>query len=277
MTADRGPRATAVRFALAVHVLVDLVLLALPWQFTHGVLMFVVAWPMSQNALITTWAITSSRSAYHWRYLAVVAGASWTWFVCVVVMPDVAVMPRVSAYSEISAAWAVVYATQSITIVVGVMTYRTLLRWLRRRIAGTVEPTRLQFGVGCLLVWTALIAVTFGCGRAGFLQFGWNREVVHWPFFVLMPGIGFCNAVCALMVLFSLADREQFVARAALAVATIATIGYLQLQVQASFFGRPVAPTAGDIWILAGSQAAYLYGTLLPLRSSECSAHAAET
>jgi len=259
-TGRLSPLNAAIYCALALHVLVDLVLLVLPWQFVDAfaVLTPVLAWPMSQNGLIAVWAATRGRSSY-WRYVAVVAGAAWTWFVAIVVMPDVAIRGHVSA------GWAVAFAAQSITIVLAVAAYRLLRQWNRLRMGDRLERRRLQFGVGSLLMWTTLIAATLGFGRAGFLQFGWTSGVVYWEFFVFMPVLGACSAVYALVVLFCLASREQFAVRAVLAAATIVAFGYLQLHVQQSLFGSPTALAAPATWILTGSQTAWLCATLLPL------------
>jgi hypothetical protein len=250
----------AIRFVVAVHLVVDLALLVVPWQFTEPAIFLVLAWPMGQNALVAVWATRSGVSSYG-RFAIFALGACATWFLAVGLLPDIAV------YDRAAAAWALGFAAQSVLIGLGVATYRIVRRQIQRRQgAGGCATRRLQYTVGFLLVWTAVIALTLGLGKSALAELRWSGDVTGWPWFYHLPLIGSYNAVYALIVVASLAGRNRLALRVVVAGGLVAVLGWSEPYVLRSLFTTPKELTSRQSLILAGAQALYLYATLLPLR-----------
>jgi hypothetical protein len=243
---------------LGAHALTDVILWLGPWRFVGMPQILAIAWTMSQNSLVAAWAASRVWPSYL-RVAAAASGAACTWVLCIRVMPGIAV------YGPASAAWATAFVVQSGLVFVAVAAGC----WHHRRIeiggsAGRKRSGRtLQYGVGFLLIWTALIAMMLGLGRTAFSHFGWSGGLIRWQYFTNMPIIGLGSAAVAILVLLSLVTRGWLPGRIAVTAMVVIALGYGQSLVTAALCGDNGGLMPTGAMLLAGAQAAYLYATLL--------------
>jgi hypothetical protein len=247
---------------LAVHVAVDLVLslVAAPRGLTihdpHPLFLACVAWPMSQASLVAIW-VAMSRIRSYLRFWVALLGLSCTWLLLVAVVPLELQHPECASYAAL-------FIVQALVILLVV----AASRWARRRSnAGSDRSRRLQYDVGTLLIWTACLAATLGLGRLVFTRLGWTGAGVvaqAYFFFTIVIGVG--NAACALLVLASLLGRTWWFVRICLGLLAVGMLGGLVPLLLEWLFGDTGGIEITGFLILAGSQAVYLYATLVPLR-----------
>jgi hypothetical protein len=250
----------ALQAVLAVHVAVDLALLAWPWQLMSGTPAVVIAWPLSQISLVAIWA-AFSRMPSALRFAGCLSASASAWLLLIVVLPNM------SVYDRQAAGWGAACATQAATTVL----VTAAVRWASRKQSRGKAPAgtaagRFQFSIGFLLLWTAAVALLLGLCRAAVTQLGWTEEVLDWLYFLFMPVFGAGNAAVAGVVLVSLGGRRWLLARMATSLIVASLVGYVQPCLLEWFFKSAGGLTRANAATLAVVQGAYLYGTLLPLR-----------
>ena len=258
-----GRSSFAAGLALLAHLALALTLvLQAPWSHGFASLMAVLGVPFAQASLIALWAAARPMpSPLRWAIAAVAAG--WGWLVAM------AVLPGLAAQGAPSAGWAAGLVTQ-VAVLLAVL---SAWRWMHGIVAaGNTDrarrPTRrwLQYGLGSLLGWTALVALFLSFGKTAPALFGWSGEVTQWTFFRFLPIVGVFHAVDALLIVYSLASRRRLVARVLGAGVMIAALAWLQPRVLELLFGGAGGTSPTAALTLAGAQAAVLYATLIPVR-----------
>jgi hypothetical protein len=78
--------------------------------------------------------------------------------------------------SDRTAAWAIAFEVQ-------VVLTALLTVLIRGRFSWSINPTQRQFTISTLLIWTAVIAMSLGSGRALASIFGWSSAAFGWHFF----------------------------------------------------------------------------------------------
>jgi len=264
-----GPRkswwAIAIGLALLAHLAVDVVLMILPREdaeVSETRLLFSVSVPFAQASLVALGAALLRMPLYA-RFVLAATGICAVWFV------TISLLPNSSITGSRSASWATCLATQG-AVIMAVVAGRSLPRHLFAAISADADEAarrRFQFGVGSLLIWITLVAVLLGLGRTAAARLDWNRAVTGWQYFYFGPVLGTFNAVYALCVVFSLSRRRRTIACIFIAGLTIATLSYFQPLVFVLIFGETGGLDREPTLILAGTQAAVLCVTLLPIRA----------
>ncbi|MEE8452565.1 MAG: hypothetical protein V3R99_11645 [Thermoguttaceae bacterium] len=253
----------AIGLAVLIHLAADLALTVSAWHFSDVALLFAAAVPFSQASLVALLA-AALRMPLYARFVVAATGICAVWFV------TISLLPNTSMTGAQSASWATGLATQAAVIMAAVAA-RSLPRHLFAAISANADESsrrRFQFGVGSLLIWITLVAVLLGVGRTAAAQLDWNHAVTEWQHFYFGPVLGTFNAVYALLVVFSLSGRRRTIAHAFIAGLTIATLSCFQPLVLMLLFGETGGLERTPTLILAGTQTALLYATLLPVRMS---------
>jgi hypothetical protein len=258
---------------LNLHLAVDLglvlLLLGAPGELEAdtGDLLFLacLAWPMSQASLVAIWAALSRTRSYL-RFLFAVLGLVCAWLLLVLIVPRELHDPECASY-------AAMFIVQALVILLGVAAAR--LAWGQiARARGWSErdgSRRLQYDLATLLLWTVSLSVTLGMGRLVFTQLGWTGSgVVEQQYFLFSIAFGVGNAACALLVLASLLGRGWWIARVCLGLAAVGILGALEPLLLEWLFGETGGMEVVQFLVIAGSQAVYLYATLVPLRLAGC-------
>lgn len=250
---------TAVKLAVLAHLtLAAAIVLCGPWHGGTVALMMVVAVPFAQASLIAIWAGTRGWSSAV-RFAAAAAGAGWSWLVAMAVLQGIALR------STESAGWAAGLATQAVAILVALAIWSA-----RRPVAGGERQEngargRLQYTLGSLLGWTAVVAALLSFARTAPLLFGWS-DVTRWSYFRFLPVLGLFHAAYALLLLWSLTGERLAARRILRAAAILATLACVQPQVLRLLFGDAGGLSHGSALVLAAAQAALISATLVFLR-----------
>ena len=256
---------------LAVHTGVDLglFLAAAPAglaPYNHHLLFLAcLAWPMSQGSLIGIW-VAMSRMRSYLRFSFALLGLSCTWLLLVAVVPRELHDPECASY-------AAMFIVQALVILLVAAAGRLAWRQIAWRWGhlGTTRTRRLQYDLATLLLWTVCLAATLGFGRLVFTQLGWTGgEVVTQQYFFFSMVFGVGNAACALLVLASLLGRAWWIVRICLGLVAVGMLGWLEPLLLESIFGDTGGFEIAQFLLIAGSQAVYLYATLVPLRLAGC-------
>jgi len=261
--------AVAIGLAVLIHLVIDLVLVVVrPWEFGESsrlsemLMLFALAVPFAQASLVCLLA-TRLRLPLYGRFVVGIIGGFGVWFV------TVKVLPNASATGAESGGWATCVATQ-IALMSAAVAARSLPRDLFAALSANADESarrRFQFGVGSLLIWTTLVAVLLGLGQVIAARLDWNRAVTGWEYFYFCPVLGSCNAVYALLVVLSLSRRRRTIVWICVASVTIAILSCFQPLVFTFIFGDTGGIDYVATLILACTQAALLYATLLPVRA----------
>jgi hypothetical protein len=217
-------------------------------------LMCVVAVPFAQASLIALWAGTRKKP-WSVRFAAAAAGAGWGWLVAV------GVLPGIGLRSTESAGWATGLAVQCTVILAAIAAWS----WQQEPVANESEGEaggrrRLQYPVASLFAWTAVLAALLSFGRTASVLLGWSESVTEWTYFRFLPVMGVFNALYALAMLYCLAGRRRLAAGLTIAALTLFQPGALVL-----VFGEAGGLEPLPALLLAGTQSALLYATLVPV------------
>jgi hypothetical protein len=178
------------------------------------------------------------------------------------------ITPLIGIHGVVSAALAIAFAIHGLAIFL-VLVLGDIVRWqVGWRLAKDhVVPSRLQFGVGGLLMWVAISAILLGLCQTAIARLAWTPdELSDWHFFLPMATIGLYNATLALAVLIPLTGSVQRLPRRVLAsVVLLVAIAWSEPHVLASLPGF-VNSDPAHLWPLAGYQVLFFCGTLLLLR-----------
>ncbi len=257
----KPPPSIAVRLALLIYLAADLVLVLGRWTYGETALMLALAVPFTQASLIAVWACTRPMPSYT-RFVAAASGAAWAWFVAV------AILPRVAMPSAESAAWAAGLATQAACILAGGSAWslaRHLLGARGKDVDREPSACWFQYSLGSLLVWIAVVAALLGLGQTVSAHLDWNAGVAKWKYFCFLPVMGVFNATYAVLVMLALAGRRLTAARLVIAGGTITVLAYLQPHVLVLLFGETGGLRCTLALLLAGTQTALLYLTIVPV------------
>jgi len=251
---------------VAVHVLVDLVLLAASqidlMTVSSGAFCYLVLmWPMSQASLVAIWAAISRMPLYV-RFVVAVLGLWWTCY-----MASVIFYAEAGIRDEVWVAlWVTITLTQAAGIVIVIVVCRVVWTCFERRQAGSAQAPfgRQQFSIASLLIWTAALAAVLGLGKTAAIYYGWRAEEFAWHGELLW--LGAFHAVCALLVLASLTSRAPLWVAVPLGVITLGLLTCSEAFIFFEYSGGEYTSALTEAAMLNGFQAMYLYATLLPLR-----------
>jgi hypothetical protein len=263
----------AVFVVLNLHLAVDVGLVLLLWGRTDGFerdisyLLFLacLAWPMSQASLVAVWAALSRMRSYL-RFLFAVLGLVCAWLLLVLIVPR-------ELHDPECASFAAMFLVQALVILLVVAAGRLAWRQIARARGrpGEDRTRRLQYDLATLLLWTVSLSVALGLGRLVFTGLGWTGGGVveqQYFFFSMVFGVG--NAGCALLVLASLLGRSWWIVRVCLGLVAVGILGGLEPLLFSWLFGEAGGLDLAEFLGIVGSQAVYLYATLVPLRLAGC-------
>ena len=262
----------AVFVMLNLHLAVDLglvlLLLGAPGGIARGagyvLPLACLAWPMSQASLVTICAVLSRMPSYL-RFSFAVLGLACCWLLFVLIVSRPLHDPECASF-------AAMFVVQALVILLVVSAGRLAWRQIAR-VRGHVARDRagnLQYDLATLLLWTVCLSATLGLGRLVFRYLGWTAGVVEQEYFFFSTVIGVGNAASALIVLASLLGRTWWFVRVCLALLNVGIFGVLEPLLLASLFGSTGRLGFAAFLTIAGSQAVFLYATLVPLRLAGC-------
>jgi uncharacterized membrane protein YuzA (DUF378 family) len=235
---------------------VDLALLRGPWVLDPMRRTFAVGLPLAQLSLVALWAAFGRGPSYA-RFALALVGLAWTWLVVVGLL-------QFGVRADYAAGWGAALAVQGLMVFAAASAGRVAWRYATAPRGSDSRWSPLQFGVGWLLLWTAVIAAVLGLGQTVTSGLGWTEKTLSWEYFPMAPAIGGYNAAYALLVMGALAARGKPSLRAA-AAAGLVGLACSQSAVLARLFGSSADITPTVALLLAGSQVVWLSATLLPV------------
>ncbi len=244
---------------LATHLIADFVLCVNTSGSSEIVAIIGLALPLSQGSLLALWACMAGWRSYV-RFPLACFGITWTWFVAIKFIP-------IGQDRDMAASYALFFVVQTGVIITIYYLLQIILRWIaQRRNPDAVGSPPLQFSIGFLLIWTAVIALFLGLGKTLCLQMDWRLDVIHGEYFYFGCVIGTYDAFYALVALAAALARKKLLLRIALAAIAIGLVASSQRLVLEFVFKNNGGVHWAEWILFAGSQAAFLFATLLPLR-----------
>ncbi len=217
---ERKPGAGgAIPIFVVLFLIADVLLVSQVWFLDGGLLWASMALPLSQCSLATIWAATATANVYA-RFAAASATALFSWYVLAQILPW-------GIGDPISAAWAIAFAVQALSIVLEISLFRAVLAQLQRRKAGGGHrgPRHLAFELRTLMLWTTLIALGFAFVHFGRATWQWSPNIDTRELLEAMPIIGLFNAQIAMVACWAFAIgtwRRKIVKSFIVAVSTAA-------------------------------------------------------
>jgi hypothetical protein len=250
-------RGAPISLAALVHAVIDVVLLSYPWRIAGDLFIAVLAFPVSQNALVAIWSATHP-SPSHVRCVVLSIGLVATWYVGVSLLPG-------QAASDPAAGWGAAFVVQSLVIVFMV----ALARYARQHVA-VHEPVGARrqahrYSLATLFLWTAALAVPLMFMRLGMTQLGWTARVFQWEFLPHLAIVGVYNGLYAVVVLMSIA-AGGLIRRWMVPGLLLAALGFSKVPLLEFAFTDAGGLTISTALLFCGMQVLILYATLIPLR-----------
>jgi len=178
-----------------VHIVADMALRNQAWFLTNRMLMLALALPLSQCSLCAIWAATSRVNLYV-RFAVPFVATIACWFVLTHFLPW-------GIDRDSSAGWVVTMAVQSVVIVATVDLYQRVQASLSKRKGNSSfadRPNALSFDLRTMMMWTTIIALSFGFVQFGRIAYSWSGgAIARWEYIMAMPAIGLFNALVALL------------------------------------------------------------------------------
>ena len=238
--------------AAAVHVALDCLLLAQPWNLSPYAQSAAVALPVSQNALVAVWACTGGPPLV-WRLMLWPFGIAATWSVVCAMMPW-------PADGEIAAAWGVAFIVQSLIVccVLGITV-------LAKPSLTALGIPRRRFSLRRMLLLVTAYSIGLALLRVVVVRSGWSAQVMQWDFLGHVQVLGIYSGCYAIIVYcLSLTTRWRLTA------ATLGLLLVVGLSTSQVYALHIVFANVGefDIWhavAFAAGQGVWLTITLLPL------------
>ena len=219
-------------------------------------IVFVLA--LAQVSLLALWGAAAPEPG--WLRLPAAAGGIFAvWYsLSVYFLHDVSV-PSAAGYF-------LMFAIQGPLVVVGIGLARVLRFAFRRwRAPGSVEGSRpLRYGLRTLMLWTTVLAVLLGLGRAWLMHLGWLDKPPRADDLLAFGFLGGYNALYALLVAATLWRRGYWPLRALVGLSLAGIAGWSEYDLATA-----IVPDAQFSWqftaLCALGQPLILYATLLPL------------
>ena len=194
-----------VAICVGLFMVADLLLIGGPWFLDHKRLVIAMAVPISQCSLAAVWAATSRASLYL-RFAVPLLATIGSWYVLTRILPWGTGEPA-------SASWTIVFATQTLAIVLTVNLYERVRNLRQQRVwrdgseaSDSVSP--LAFDLRTLMLWTTVIAFAFGFIQFARAKWQWTFSIADWEFWQAMPVIGVFDAALALCWLWALTSAS---------------------------------------------------------------------
>ena len=261
-------RRNALLLILAIHLGVDVALLSrarmenLPNTFWGIVIAFsLLSWPLSQGCLIAIWAATG-RMRFSLRLPLALTGT----------VPALGILFRLvdlGAFDADAPVFTAILLTQFLAVLFLANAGRFVRRQFRRWRSGGAEAGArpIQFSLRQLLLWTAVLAIILGTGKAVFGWLGWTADILVDEAFLSFQMLAVCNALCGLWLLGLFTVRVRWPVRILLFPLVVAACGawaWLMGMVVDRFFGQGPNVVVG-LLMLAAAQIVYNTMTLWPL------------
>jgi len=205
---------------------------------------------MSQCSMISIWWGSSRWPSLVKSLLAVPAWVV-TWALLI------ALLPHTEVRSAAAAGWAACFAIQALLTAFMVVVGQWWLRWRRGEPLG-------RFSLLFLFLWTSLIAVLLGAGKAAAAKLGWTEEVFNWEFFRQLRLLGEINASLAIALIGFMAVSKSIWFKLVAGVAQIILISIATPIVMWWKFTNVGASWLELSWLIA-AQGVFLFATLVPL------------
>ena len=188
---------------VAAFIFANVLLAFLPWFPNELIVLIMLSIPLSQCSLVVLWAATTKdHPVMRFVWPAVVIVASW--FVLMRIMPWGVGEPA-------SAGWAMALLIQILAIF-GMVKIHGLSKG-RRLDMDFGESSHSSSGLGydlrTLMLWTTIIALTFGFIQYARVRWGWSASVADWEYIALMPLFAFFNALLAVIWAWALGERSR--------------------------------------------------------------------
>lgn len=245
--------------AVAVHLVLDLALIACSQAVRGPEQLWLLAIPVSQASLLAIWSAASPLRSYVRVPLAVI-GVCWTWLITARLLLDH------RSYDEQTAAWAAMLAIQSLLILLTLGAWQVAQQYVGRRRLSCTRTAPWQYTLGSLLIWTTVLAVFLGAGKIALQRLGWTIRVLDDRFFFMTCLLGVYNAVYAVAVLAALFAGRKIILRTVVATAVVGLFAASERFALTTIFGDDGGVPVVEWLYFAGCQAGYIYLTLLPLR-----------
>jgi hypothetical protein len=137
--------------------------------------------------------------------------------------------------------------------------------------APRAEAAQTRFTIMFLLLWTAVVAVLLGAGRALSEAFGWKMaDVLAWEYLYQLQTIGVANAVLAVGLLAALQFSSSWSVRLLLALAALLLVAVATPIAMMLIFRNAGASVADLVW-LPLAEGLFVLATLVPLEAVKMS------
>lgn len=215
-----------------------------------------MALPASQASLFALWACRARWPSFV-RFPLAAVGVVGAWFITIHFLP-------IARDSEMAAAHGMFFVVQAAAIVAIYVASQLLLGRAARGKRPDAPPP--QFSIATLLIWTTVFAMFLGLGKSLCLQMGWQPEVVRGRYFFFGCVIGVYNAFFALFALAAALARRRLPLQLVFAIVAIGLVAMTEEWTLKFIFDNNGGVRWSDWLVMAGSQAVFLFATLLPLR-----------
>ena len=265
-------RRNALFMVLAVHVAIDLLL---AWNGTIGespptipnlaIVYAMIVWPMSQACLIAIWA-ANSRMRFSLRLVLALAGTAAAWIVLFRLLGP-------SAFDGPEFAFMLI--TQLVAILLIINAGRLVRRQFRIWRSGWTEADarRTQFSLRQMLMWTAILAIILGTGKALFARLGWTVDMLIDEAFYTLQLFAAFNVLYALLVFGLFTIRVWWPVRITLFLLVVAgcgALGWLMVLIMELITRPAPLETLSMAMLVAAPQVIYHTITLWPLWMCGC-------
>jgi hypothetical protein len=265
-----GTRHVIVALVLAVHLGVDaflissVSLLADPvWAPPNFVIIFaIMAVPLAQGCLIALWLATS-RMRLALRLPLALAGTATALFVLIRLLDIDASDPNGPGFTFL-------LISQALTVLILINADRLVRRQSRLWRSGWTEADarRTQFSLRQLLIWTAVLAITLGTGKALFEWLGWTGGMFAGEQFYTFQVLAMYDAMYAMLILATSTARVRWATRIVLFALSVGGAGALACTMPWTFrllFGAQNGLDVSRALMISVPQIVYHTLTLWPL------------
>ena len=184
---------------IAIHVLLDLVLLRSAWFSEPYQLVWAICLPLSQCSLVTMWAVATHASLWK-RFLIPPLVAGCTWYV-------LSKLLMWGVGEPAAVAWALSLTVQVLAVLILFHLY-LMASFCYTKLVHGYKSVDVTFNLRTLMLWSAIVAGLLGFVQYGRDQWQWDVTVAEWEYINAMPVIGTFNALLAMLCWFALAGAS---------------------------------------------------------------------